>query len=63
VQTDIALNAEIRRRKNLGNLMAPLNQDPEIKAAFAGLWDSINAKRGYGWNTSPYVWVVEFEKQ
>lgn len=25
------------------------------------LWDGINAKRGYGWETNPYVWAVEFE--
>jgi len=24
------------------------------------LWDSINLKRGYGWNMNPYVWVVGF---
>ena len=29
--------------------------------AFKALWDSINAKRGYGWETNPWVWVVEFE--
>ncbi|MCZ6868114.1 MAG: hypothetical protein O7G84_01260 [Gammaproteobacteria bacterium] len=29
-------------------------------AAFADLWDSINAKRGYGWEANPWVWVVEF---
>lgn len=29
---------------------------------FAGLWDSINAKRGYGWDANPWVWVVEFER-
>jgi hypothetical protein len=28
---------------------------------FADLWDSINEKRGYGWNKNPWVWVVEFE--
>ena len=28
---------------------------------FQTLWDSINAKRGYGWDTNPWVWVVEFE--
>jgi hypothetical protein len=32
------------------------------KSAFAGLWDSLNAKRGYGWDTNPLVWVYEFEK-
>jgi len=32
------------------------------KSAFAGLWDSLNEKRGYGWRTNPWVWVVAFEK-
>lgn len=32
------------------------------KSAFAGLWDSLNAKRGYGWDVNPWVWVVEFER-
>ena len=30
--------------------------------SFAGLWDSINLKRGYRWDPNPWVWVVEFEK-
>lgn len=25
-----------------------------------GIWDSINAKRGFGWDANPWVWVVEF---
>lgn len=29
---------------------------------FIGLWDSINAKRGYSWEANPWVWVVEFER-
>lgn len=29
--------------------------------AFSALWDSINAKLGYGWDTNPWVWVVDFE--
>lgn len=32
------------------------------KEAFKGLWDSLNSKRGYGWDTNPWVWVVEFKK-
>lgn len=28
---------------------------------FGYLWDSINAKRGYGWDVNPWVWVVEFK--
>jgi hypothetical protein len=29
---------------------------------FGELWDSINAKRGYGWETNPWVWVIEFKR-
>lgn len=29
--------------------------------SFARLWNSIYAKRGHGWNSNPWVWVVEFE--
>ena len=29
---------------------------------FAMLWDSLNAKRGYGLDKNPWVWVIEFKK-
>jgi len=29
---------------------------------FHNLWDSINAKRGFGWDTNPWVWVIEFKR-
>ena len=29
---------------------------------FRKLWDSINANRGYAWDTNPWVWVIEFAK-
>ncbi len=28
---------------------------------FEKLWNSINAKRGYGWEQDPWCWVVEFK--
>ena len=35
-------------------------RDPRL--SFQTLWDSINAKRGYGWDVNPWVWVIEFKK-
>ena len=29
---------------------------------YAQLWDSLNKKRGFGWDTNPWVWVIEFER-
>lgn len=29
---------------------------------FHGLWDSINGKRGLGWEKNPLVWVIEFKR-
>lgn len=34
---------------------------PTAREAFENLWSSINAKRGYGWDVNPWVWVVTFE--
>lgn len=34
----------------------------DARSSFARLWDSINAKRGYGWSANPWVWVVEFKR-
>ena len=36
-----------------------INEHPAI--TFRRTWDSINAKRGYGWDKNPWVWVIEFE--
>ena len=30
--------------------------------AFADLWNKLNAKRGYGWDKNPWVWVYSFER-
>ena len=32
------------------------------REGFRRLWDSINAKRGYSWESNPWVWVVTFER-
>ncbi len=35
---------------------------PLYKAGFKTLWDSINKKRGHGWDKNPPVKVIEFER-
>lgn len=40
----------------------PQEEQPEPSLLFRGLWDSINKERGYGWDTNPWVWVIEYEK-
>lgn len=35
-------------------------QTEDIIEAFANLWDSINKKRGYSWESNPWVWVINF---
>jgi hypothetical protein len=32
------------------------------RTEFKHVWDKLNAKRGYGWDTNPWVWVYEFER-
>lgn len=32
------------------------------RGLYAQLWDSINAKRGFGWDKNPWVWVVVFKR-
>ena len=42
------------------------NDDPRIHhnivALYHALWDSLNAKRGFGWAANPWVWVIEFKR-
>jgi hypothetical protein len=31
-------------------------------ANYSVLWDELNAKRGFGWDVDPWVWVIEFKR-
>lgn len=35
---------------------------PGLHTKWIELWDSINAARGYSWESNPWVWVIEFKK-
>lgn len=37
-----------------------MNYGPILYNKLQRLWDGINAKRGHGFETNPYVWVYEF---
>jgi hypothetical protein len=38
-------------------------EDRDItKFLFGALWDSINKKRGYSWESNPLIWVVQFKR-
>lgn len=52
---------------NCGNSSFPnpcgcSNPEPLYQDAFIYLWNSINEKRGYGWDKNPWVWVVSFKR-
>ena len=31
------------------------------RAHFWWIWDSLNAKRGYSWESNPWVWALTFQ--
>lgn len=35
---------------------------PDPRWKFIELWDSINAKKGYGWESNPWVFIISFQK-
>lgn len=35
---------------------------PNPVAAFMVYWDRLNAKRGFGWEVNPFVWVLTFKR-
>jgi len=37
-------------------------QDVTAIKSYAKLWDSINTKRGYSWESNPWVWVITFPR-
>ena len=39
-----------------------IHADLKVLADFKDLWDSLNAKRGYGWDTNPFVCCISFKE-
>jgi len=38
----------------------PDKETGSYKDSFMVLWDRLNARRGFGWDKNPWVWVIEF---
>ena len=34
----------------------------DARAAFRRMWDAVNAKRGFPWESNPWVWTIEFRR-
>lgn len=39
-----------------------IDSRPQPIPWFIELWNSINARRGFGWDKNPWVWVISFKK-
>ena len=68
VQDITEADAKAEGCEDSGGLVSGPMDPPEYDGCpasweFGALWDSINAKRGYGWDTNPWVWVVSYEKE
>jgi hypothetical protein len=37
-----------------------LTHEALLRAHFAAAWDTLNAKRGFGWASNPWVWALTF---
>lgn len=51
--------ADYDEGENLQSAGSPISAE---RFAFARLWDSINAKRGFGWAANPWVWALTFKR-
>jgi hypothetical protein len=64
-------DVRVERLKNITNNDALAEGVPDIRDkinnfdmrdCFAPFWDSLNAKRGFGWDVNPWVWVISFKR-
>lgn len=49
------------RAEGVSTLLDSLTYN-NARSPFRALWDSLNAKKGHGWDTNPWVWVISFER-
>ncbi len=70
ISEDDAIAEGVRRHQSWGGAISYRVDGLDLKGyqtfkasdAFCALWDSLNAKRGYGWKVNPWVWVIKFRR-
>jgi hypothetical protein len=61
-------DVRVQRVREIGAQDATAEGLPALSLADGGVgnfrktWDSLNAKRGYSWESNPWVWAVTFER-
>ena len=55
------ITEEDARAEGFKDVVGKYARGDEARIWFAELWDIINAKRGFGWDANPWVWVVGVE--
>ena len=56
------IHKDMRAEGVNGIYCGPGLQDFSYEKPFMNLWNSLNAKRGYGWDKNPFVWIIEFKR-
>ncbi|WP_241301101.1 hypothetical protein [Burkholderia cenocepacia] len=59
IEWDEAIAEGIRDPRRAARRVDPIDG---TVAQFRQLWDGLNAARGHGWDTNPWVWVVAFRR-
>jgi hypothetical protein len=49
-------------QNSVGSCACKIGGPTPAQCAYRELWDSLNAKRGYGWDVNPWVWVLTFRR-
>lgn len=53
---------EISRRDAEAEGMREGSPPVSVLCRYRDLWDSLNAKRGYSWESNPWVWAISFNR-
>jgi hypothetical protein len=52
----------IKPKKIMNSWYHQYSSYEKARDSFSSLWESINAKKGYGWEKNPWVFVIQFKR-